>query len=148
METLSSSASMPSPREPTNYDEIAMHQSLLFSYSLKNTNAGGKELNVALDWLKTALSKIRKDCDKWVKPLPPPFSSFSSMPLNMPLSHTEVAHLRVMAITKSFIACYANILLDFKFEAKLDFGLAKITSDVATHVLTPSDGNFWEYLPF
>lgn len=35
METLSSSVSMPFPREPANYDETAMHQSLLFSESLK-----------------------------------------------------------------------------------------------------------------
>ncbi|KAK9070303.1 hypothetical protein SSX86_010703 [Deinandra increscens subsp. villosa] len=35
METLSSSPSMPFPREPAIYDETAMHQSLLFSDSLK-----------------------------------------------------------------------------------------------------------------
>ncbi|KVI04655.1 hypothetical protein Ccrd_017028 [Cynara cardunculus var. scolymus] len=35
METLTSSAALPIPKEPANYDEIAMQQSLLFADSLK-----------------------------------------------------------------------------------------------------------------
>ncbi|XP_059667257.1 protein ABIL2-like [Cornus florida] len=36
METLTSTASFPIPREPANYDEVSMKQSLLFSDSLKD----------------------------------------------------------------------------------------------------------------
>ncbi|KAK9072639.1 hypothetical protein SSX86_009074 [Deinandra increscens subsp. villosa] len=59
------------------------------SFGQQNTNPGGKGLNDALGYqLKTALSRIRRDCGQWVKS-PSPFSSFSSAPLNMPLSHTD-----------------------------------------------------------
>lgn len=35
METMTATASMPFPREPANYDEVSMQQSMLFSDSLK-----------------------------------------------------------------------------------------------------------------
>ncbi|KAI3706440.1 hypothetical protein L6452_24184 [Arctium lappa] len=60
------------------------------SFGQQNTNPGGKGLNDALGYrLKTALSRIRRDCDQWVKS-PSTFSS-SSTPLNTPLSHTDAA---------------------------------------------------------
>lgn len=52
METLSSSASMPFPREPANYDEIAMHQSLLFSDSLKDLKNLRKQLYSAAEFFE------------------------------------------------------------------------------------------------
>ncbi|XP_076887068.1 uncharacterized protein LOC143537115 [Bidens hawaiensis] len=59
------------------------------SFGQQNTNPGGKGLNDALGYqLKTALSRIRRDCGQWAKS-PSPFSSSSSAPLNMPLSHTD-----------------------------------------------------------
>ncbi|KVH90726.1 Protein of unknown function DUF2451, C-terminal [Cynara cardunculus var. scolymus] len=59
------------------------------SFGQQNTNPGGKGLNDALDRLKTALSRIRRDCDQWVKS--PSSSSSSSTSLNMPLPHTDAA---------------------------------------------------------
>ncbi|KAJ9554716.1 hypothetical protein OSB04_009330 [Centaurea solstitialis] len=59
------------------------------SFGQQNTNPGGKGLNDTLGYrLKTALSRIRRDCDQWVKS---PSSSSSSTPFNMPLSHTDAA---------------------------------------------------------
>ncbi|KAL9997812.1 putative ABI family protein [Helianthus debilis subsp. tardiflorus] len=52
METLSSSASMPFPREPANYDETAMHQSLLFSDSLKDLKNLRKQLYSAAEYFE------------------------------------------------------------------------------------------------
>lgn len=52
METLSSSASMSFPREPANYDEIAMHQSLLFSDSLKDLKNLRKQLYSAAEFFE------------------------------------------------------------------------------------------------
>lgn len=52
METLSSSPSMPFPREPANYDEIAMHQSLLFSDSLKDLKNLRKQLYSAAEYFE------------------------------------------------------------------------------------------------
>nr|XP_043617455.1 protein ABIL3-like isoform X2 [Erigeron canadensis] len=52
METLSSSSSMPFPREPANYDEIAMHQSLLFSDSLKDLKNLRKQLYSAAEYFE------------------------------------------------------------------------------------------------
>ncbi|XP_024986780.1 syndetin-like [Cynara cardunculus var. scolymus] len=60
------------------------------SFGQQNTNPGGKGLNDALGYrLKTALSRIRRDCDQWVKS--PSSSSSSSTSLNMPLPHTDAA---------------------------------------------------------
>ncbi|KAF5819783.1 putative vacuolar protein sorting-associated protein [Helianthus annuus] len=59
------------------------------SFGQQNTNPGGKGLNDALGYqLKTALTRIRRDCGQWVKSSSP-FSSSLSTPLNMPLSHTD-----------------------------------------------------------
>ncbi|KAK1435111.1 hypothetical protein QVD17_00871 [Tagetes erecta] len=59
------------------------------SFGQQNSNPGGKGLNDALGYqLKSALSRIQRDCGQWVKS-PPPISSSSSTPLNMPLSHTD-----------------------------------------------------------
>ncbi|KAI3756939.1 hypothetical protein L6452_04471 [Arctium lappa] len=52
METLSSSASTYFPREPANYDEIAMHQSLLFSDSLKDLKNLRKQLYSAAEFFE------------------------------------------------------------------------------------------------
>ncbi|KAL8233718.1 hypothetical protein R6Q59_019818 [Mikania micrantha] len=52
METLSSSPSMPFPREPSNFDETAMHQSLLFSDSLKDLKNLRKQLYSAAEYFE------------------------------------------------------------------------------------------------
>lgn len=52
METLSSSASIPFPREPANFNEIAMHQSLLFSDSLKDLKNLRKQLYSAAEYFE------------------------------------------------------------------------------------------------
>nr|GEV52109.1 hypothetical protein [Tanacetum cinerariifolium] len=54
METLSSSPSMPFPREPANYDEIVMHQSLLFSDSLKDLKNLRKQLYSAAEYFEVS----------------------------------------------------------------------------------------------
>ncbi|PWA88114.1 ABL interactor-like protein 3 [Artemisia annua] len=54
METLSSSPSMPFPREPANYDEISMHQSLLFSDSLKDLKNLRKQLYSAAEYFEVS----------------------------------------------------------------------------------------------
>ncbi|CAI9302270.1 unnamed protein product [Lactuca saligna] len=52
METLSSSTSMSFPREPANYDEIAMHETLLFSESLKDLTNLRKQLYSAAEYFE------------------------------------------------------------------------------------------------
>ncbi|KAI3508116.1 hypothetical protein L1887_23118 [Cichorium endivia] len=52
METLSSSPSMSLPREPANYDEIAMHETLLFSESLKDLTNLRKQLYSAAEYFE------------------------------------------------------------------------------------------------
>ncbi|KAL8257304.1 hypothetical protein R6Q59_029345 [Mikania micrantha] len=52
MEALTSSAALAVPREPANYDEIAMHQSLLFSDSLKDLKNLRKQLYTAAEYFE------------------------------------------------------------------------------------------------
>ncbi|PWA96068.1 ABL interactor-like protein 2 [Artemisia annua] len=52
METLTSSAALPIQREPANYDEIAMQQSLLFSESLKDLKNLRKQLYAAAEYFE------------------------------------------------------------------------------------------------
>ncbi|KAL4557183.1 hypothetical protein LXL04_035355 [Taraxacum kok-saghyz] len=52
METLSSSTSMSFPREPANYDEISMHETLIFSESLKDLTNLRKQLYSAAEYFE------------------------------------------------------------------------------------------------
>ncbi|KAK1415176.1 hypothetical protein QVD17_30948 [Tagetes erecta] len=52
METLTSSATLAVAREPANYDEIAMQQSLLFSDSLKDLKNLRKQLYAAAEYFE------------------------------------------------------------------------------------------------
>ncbi|KAI3719179.1 hypothetical protein L6452_20073 [Arctium lappa] len=86
------------------------------------------------------------------------------MALHVTASVTDTAAASASAITKCLTKCPHGFCNDFPenykppsgfyFEVNddslivqvADFGLAKITFDVATHVLTPCDGDFREYL--
>ncbi|KAJ0778353.1 putative syndetin [Helianthus annuus] len=71
------------------YARLMQRLDIINTEFVKNTNPGGKGLNDALGYqLKTALTRIRRDCGQWVKSSSP-FSSSLSTPLNMPLSHTD-----------------------------------------------------------
>lgn len=52
METLTSSSALPIPKEPANYDEIAMQQSLLFADSLKDLKNLRKQLYAAAEYFE------------------------------------------------------------------------------------------------
>ncbi|KAM7467682.1 hypothetical protein LguiB_015244 [Lonicera macranthoides] len=52
METITSSSSLPLPREPANYDEVSMNQSLLFSDSLKDLKNLRKQLYSAAEYFE------------------------------------------------------------------------------------------------
>lgn len=78
---------------------ICQHFGIFFhfvflSFGQVNTNpSGNKGLHDTLNLrLKTALSRIRRDCDQWIKSPPHSFSTSSSTHLNMPLSHSDNSH--------------------------------------------------------
>ncbi|KAL2550796.1 Protein ABIL3 [Forsythia ovata] len=50
--TMTSTASMPVPREPANYDEVSMQQSMLFSDSLKDLKNLRKQLYTAAEYFE------------------------------------------------------------------------------------------------
>ncbi|KAL2556349.1 Protein ABIL3 [Forsythia ovata] len=52
METMTSTASMPFPREPASYDEVSMQQSMLFSDSLKDLRNLRKQLYSAAEYFE------------------------------------------------------------------------------------------------
>lgn len=52
METMTATASMPFPREPANYDEVSMQQSMLFSDSLKDLKNLRKQLYSAAEYFE------------------------------------------------------------------------------------------------
>ncbi|KAG6412630.1 hypothetical protein SASPL_125313 [Salvia splendens] len=52
METMTAAASMKFPREPANYDEISMQQSMLFSDSLKDLKNLRKQLYSAAEYFE------------------------------------------------------------------------------------------------
>ncbi|KAI8565074.1 hypothetical protein RHMOL_Rhmol03G0232300 [Rhododendron molle] len=52
METMVSSVSLPIPREPANYDEVSMQQSLLFSDSLKDLKNLRSQLYSAAEYFE------------------------------------------------------------------------------------------------
>ncbi|KAL6508303.1 hypothetical protein OROHE_021845 [Orobanche hederae] len=56
METMTSSASIPFPREPANYDEVSMQQSMLFSDSLKDLKNLRKQLYSAAEYFELSYS--------------------------------------------------------------------------------------------
>ncbi|PIN27108.1 hypothetical protein CDL12_00124 [Handroanthus impetiginosus] len=56
METMTATASMPFPREPANYDEVSMQQSVLFSDSLKDLKNLRKQLYSAAEYFELSYS--------------------------------------------------------------------------------------------
>ncbi|XP_009623775.1 protein ABIL2 isoform X2 [Nicotiana tabacum] len=56
METLNSPATMTFPREPANFDEVSMHQSMLFSDSLKDLKNLRKQLYSAAEYFELSYS--------------------------------------------------------------------------------------------
>ncbi|KAL6541495.1 Protein abil3 [Orobanche gracilis] len=56
METMTSSASIPFPREPANYDEVSLQQSVLFSDSLKDLKNLRKQLYSAAEYFELSYS--------------------------------------------------------------------------------------------
>ncbi|XP_073044816.1 protein ABIL2-like [Primulina eburnea] len=52
METMTATASMQFPREPANYDEVSMQQSMLFSDSLKDLKNLSKQLYSAAEYFE------------------------------------------------------------------------------------------------
>ncbi|KAK6155571.1 hypothetical protein DH2020_009819 [Rehmannia glutinosa] len=56
METMTATASMPFPREPANYDEVSMQQSMLFSDSLKDLKNLRKQLYSAAEYFEMSYS--------------------------------------------------------------------------------------------
>ncbi|KAL3630709.1 Protein abil3 [Castilleja foliolosa] len=56
METMTATASMPFHREPANYDEVSMQQSMLFSDSLKDLKNLRKQLYSAAEYFELSYS--------------------------------------------------------------------------------------------
>ncbi|GFP94779.1 protein abil2 [Phtheirospermum japonicum] len=56
METMTATASMPFLREPANYDEVSMQQSMLFSDSLKDLKNLRKQLYSAAEYFELSYS--------------------------------------------------------------------------------------------